>query len=316
MDVFGIAVQAGGEFLRAAAIDAAHELGVFERLARGAATVDELGDAAGVGRGRRRLRALLDVLAAIAAITRPEPGVARFTAASVTPPRPVVARGGWGLMADVIRTDRPLRPEGGEVERRFHRHLAQAGAAPARELAPLLGGRSLVDLGGGAGAYTAAYLDAFPAATATLVDFDDVLALAAEHLRRFGDRVRLVGGDARIAPTGDGHDAVLLCNLLHLHGPSICAGLCAAAARAVAPGGVVVIKDLRVDDDRGGPLAGLLFALNMAIYTGDGDVYDTSRLRGWLEQAGLIDVEERRLESAPDAVVVLARRGSSGADLA
>jgi hypothetical protein len=76
----------------------------------------------------------------------------------------------------------------------------------------------------------------------------------------------------------------------------------------VAPGGVIVIKDLRIDDDRSGPLEGLLFALNMAVYTDAGDVYPASQLRAWLRDAGLIDIVERRLDAAPDAVVVIGRR--------
>ncbi len=327
MDVFGLAVAAGGDFLCAAAVDAAHELGLYARLADGPATLAELAAAADVVRGQRRLGALCDVLAATGALDRLAPGEARFAAPTSPPPRPVVPRAGWGLLADVIRRDRPLPPEGGALERRYQLHLARAGAAAARELAPLLAGPSLLDLGGGAGAYTAAFLAAHPGATATLVDVHDVLALAAVELAAVRDRVRLVGGDARVAPVGAGHGAVLLSNLLHLHGPSGCAGLCAAAARAVAPGGVVVVKDLRVDEDRGGPLAGLLFALNMAIYTDEGDVHAPSRIRTWLEDAGLVVVEERRLAAAPDAIVLLARRptaagsfprsaGSPGPDLA
>jgi hypothetical protein len=84
----------------------------------------------------------------------------------------------------------------------------------------------------------------------------------------------------------------------------------AAAARAVAPGGAVVIKDLRVDDDRSGPIEGLLFALNMAIYTDAGDVYSTAQLRAWLTEAGLVEIAEHRLAAAPDAIVVVGRRPS------
>ena len=88
----------------------------------------------------------------------------------------------------------------------------------------------------------------------------------------------------------------------------MCARLVTAAARAVAPGGVVVLKDLRIDDDRAGPIEGLLFALNMAIYTEAGDVYPTAQLRRWLIEAGLVDLAERRLAAAPDAIVISGRR--------
>jgi SAM-dependent methyltransferase len=327
--------------MRDAAVDAAYELGLFDALASGAA-LNELAEAIGV-RGRRRLRALLDVLVAFGVLAREDE---RFVVAE-RPARPVVARAGWGLLADVIRNDRPLPPERGEAELRYHQHLLRAGAAAARELAPRLGPRigtrvgmhatldigqatadphlaaslsdigqhadatapfSLLDLGGGAGAYAAAFLDAHSGARATLVDSHDVIELAKPELARFPSRVRFVAGDARTAAIGDGYNVVLLANVLHLHGEATCRELCAVAARAVAPGGLVVIKDLGVDEDRRGPLEGLLFALNMAIYTVEGDVYEAPRVCRWLAAAGLVEIEQTTLTATPDGLLITARR--------
>lgn len=308
MDVFGLAMQSGGAFLCDAALAAGHELGVFDALALvGAASLEELAGSIGVAAGRHRLRALLDVLAAIGAVGCDRSATPRFSAAVTAPPRPRVERTGWGLLGEVIRSDRPLVVEGGEAQQRFQHHVAAAGAAAADELAGYLGDTSLLDLGAGAGAYSKAFLAAHPAARATLVDTPDVLGLARDWLGPLADRARLVDGDASTVDAGGGHGAALLANILHLHPPAMCARLCAAAARAVAPGGVVAIKDLRVDEDRGGPLGGLLFALNMAIYTQAGDVYSTLQLRDWLAAAGLADIVEQPLAAAPDAVVLIAR---------
>jgi hypothetical protein len=339
VDVFGAALEARG-FLCDAAIAGAHDLGVFAALARGPASLDRLAGEIGIVAGRRRyrLRALLDVLAALGAIERAassnteDAAAPRFMAAAATPACPVVARAGWGVLAEVIRDDRPLpqsldaggAPDGGVAGtdglRRVHHHLATAGADAARELiagvdiasanasASVSAGPSLLDLGSGAGAYSRAFLDAHPEGRATLVDTASVLALAAEWLGPQADRARLVAGDASTVDAGGGHGIALLANLLHLHSPDTCSRLVAAAARAVAPGGAVVIKDLRVDDDRSGPIEGLLFALNMALYTEAGDVYSTSQLRGWLAAAGLVEIEEHRLAAALDAVVVVGRR--------
>jgi SAM-dependent methyltransferase len=319
VDVFSQAMQSGGAFLSNAALAAGHEIGVFEALsAGGSMSLEELAEMTGVSTGRHRLRALLEVLAALGAVrceraatpssVTPPFAMPRFGAAPGPVPHPAIARAGWGLLADVIRGDRPLPVETGDGLRRLHHHLADAGADAARELVGRLGTTSLLDLGAGAGAYSKAFLLAHPAASATLVDTPEVLSLARERLGPLAERCRLVEGDASTVDAGDGYGAALLANVLHLHSPPMCARLCAAAARAVAPGGLVVIKDLRVDDDRSGPLDGLLFALNMAIYTEAGDVYSTSQLRTWLTEAGLVDVEERRLAAAPDAVVVVARR--------
>jgi SAM-dependent methyltransferase len=297
-------------FLRDAALAAARELGLFAALAPAALAAADLAAALGVP-DSHRLRALLDVLVALGVLACRDGRFAAIAApggeGGALPGAPPM-RAGWGLLADVIRRDRPLALEPAD-EARYHRHLLEAGAPAARELAPLLisGGR-LLDLGGGAGAYTAAFLDAHPEARATLVDAPATVALAERHLARFAGRVRFIAGDARTAAVGEGHGAALLANVLHLHPAAVCAELCAAAARAVAPGGLVAVVDLRVDEDRGGPLEGLLFALNMAVYTDGGDVHAASRIRAWLAASGLVDLEVRPLASAPEAMVVLGRR--------
>ncbi|HSN25976.1 MAG TPA: methyltransferase [Kofleriaceae bacterium] len=275
MDVFSAALDAGAGFLRDAAIAAAHDLGWF---------------AARPERPTRRMRALLAVLDALDVWRAP-------------PPRPAVPPDGWGRLAEVLRTDRPLAIDPA-IEPRYQQHLLAASAPAAAELVARLPAwlgrepRSLIDLGGGAGAYTAAFLDVYPNATATLVDRADVVALAREQLARFGTRVTFVEGDARelvIAP----YDIALLANVLHLHGPAACARLCDVAARA---GELTIVKDLRRDT-----LQGLLFALGMAIYTDAGDVYSVDDIRGWLrEAAGGQLVGEYRLAAAEEGLVLAA----------
>jgi SAM-dependent methyltransferase len=305
-------------FLRDAAIAAAGELGVFEALRGEPKSLAQVASMIGAEAGQRRLGALMHVLAALGVIVHDRSStVARFAALGEVPALREMLRAGWGLAADVIRRDQPLpieRGEGGAAELRLHHHLASAGAAAAAELvAQVLDGRSLLDLGAGAGAYSRAFVAGREDRRATLVDTPEILALAADWLGPLASRARFVAGDAATVDAGAGYDAVLLANLLHLHGPTVCAKLVAAAAGAVAPGGVVVIKDLRVDDDRAGPIEGLLFALNMALYTDAGDVYSTGQLRAWLVEAGLVEVTENRLAAAPDAIVVTARRRSASA---
>jgi SAM-dependent methyltransferase len=345
-DVFGIALATGGDLLRDAAIDAAHELGLFAAPTPRATM-------------SRRMRALVDYLVAsgLLAWSDTPAGHSRVVPVRV-PPRPSVPRSGWGLMAEVIRRDKPLSVEGGEIELRYHAHLATVGAAAAAELVrrcmktgsepfpaqvvqrtgqdPPRRSMSILDLGAGVGTYAAAFLDANVDATndlagidvrATVVDYAEVIALARRAMARFGERVRFVAHDVRGArlvdepsdepgnrhssgysDSGSGHDIALLANVLHLHPPETCAELVAITARAVKPGGMVVIKDLRVDDGRAGPFEGLAFALNMAVYTGGGDVYETSQLRAWLVEAGLVGIEEVRLESQPDGIVMIGYR--------
>jgi hypothetical protein len=78
------------------------------------------------------------------------------------------------------------------------------------------------------------------------------------------------------------------------------------AARSAALGGLVAVKDLRVDADRSGPAEGVLFALNMALFTEAGDVHDAASITAWLREVGLERPETLDLQSAPDAHLVVA----------
>jgi hypothetical protein len=266
VDVFSAALES--PFLRDAAIAAAHELGLFD---------------ARPANPTRRMRALLAVIDALG---------------DVSGEHPVVAREGWGRLAEVIRTDRPLAIDPVH-EHAYQQHLLTASAPAARELVDRLPAwlgrtpRSLIDLGGGAGAYTAAFLDAYPEATATLVDAPAVAELARSELARFGERVRVIAGDAREA-IGD-HDVALLANVLHLRGREMSRELCAAAART---GELVVVKDLDPTT-----LQGRFFALGMAVYTEAGDVYSARDIGAWL-----VDPLEHQLEATPEGLVVTGRR--------
>ena len=80
--------------------------------------------------------------------------------------------------------------------------------------------------------------------------------------------------------------------------------LVARAVAALAPGGLLVVKDFAVEPDRSGPPEGLYFALNMVAFTRDGDVHDPVVLAAWLRAAGLRDVSVSGLASAPAALLV------------
>ncbi len=294
MGVFEIG--AAVEVFRASAIAAAYELGMVGALAA-RSTLDELSAAIGIERGVHRVHALVAALVQEGVLVREEDRIGL----GEVPARPEVVREGWGRLAEVIRANRPLPLD--PDPRGYHAHLVRTGGETARALAPILGGASLLDLGGGAGTYTAAVLDAHPAATAMLVDAPAVIPLARAHLARFGDRVQLVAGDARTAPLGIGHGTALLANVLHLHAPAACVELCAVAARAVAPGGKVVVTDL----DAATP-EGVWFALNMALYTDGGGVYSTSQIRAWMTAGGTGDLVEHRLAVAPAVVAVVGTR--------
>ena len=72
--------------------------------------------------------------------------------------------------------------------------------------------------------------------------------------------------------------------------------------------GIVVIKDVRIDDRRRRPDVAVLFALNMTIYTKAGDVHVSGDIATWMAEAGVTGIREIRLASSPDALVFTGQR--------
>jgi hypothetical protein len=296
VDVFGVVAGPQQSYLRAAVLRAADDLRLWEALP---ASADEAANELGL-KGARRLRRLLDALA-LFGLARREASVFRALSHEQSTPVPDA---GWGRLAEVIRTDRPVVEPGvsgagaQDALRRFHDHLFQIGAAPARELwAALHPEGPLLDLGGGSGAYSAA----FPG-EATLADTTAVLALSqAPRARQLA--LDLLNG---VYPGDQG--VVLLCNVLHLFGEEQCSALVAKAAGALRPAGLLVVKDLLVEPDRGGPGEAVLFALNMALFTEAGDVHDPPAVEGWLRQAGLATPRRLLLSKSPGSLVLAAAK--------
>jgi len=295
LDVFAQVVSSARPFFKAACAHAGHTLGIFEACRQ---PVDAAGLASALGlASAHRLQALLDVLVLDGALQRQS---GRYAVLGV-PPRPDdVAAAGWGLLAQVILEDVPLPAP--QTDAGHQAHLLSAGAAVADEVATrfLAGADTLLDLGGGSGAYTRAYTQAYPHARAALIDRAPVLALAAQNV---GERAHLIDADILRDDLGGPYDAVLLSNVLHLYGPDDCKTLVARAAAALAPGGALLVKDFSAETE-----TGRLFAVNMALYTERGTVHPDDDICGWMLSAGLHDNCTHVLATFGDSMVAIGHR--------
>lgn len=299
MDVFAQVVRDHGPVLLGLAAAAGHELGVFGALQQ-PKTVAELAEALDLP--PRRLQALIDALVLSGALVRADVEPQVRYGVGQPPPYEEPPRHGWGRLAEVVRTDRALTEtlQDSQALQAFHAHLWQAAQAPAAALSARWAKQALpdrphlLDLGCGSGAYADAWLRQFPFGTVTAVDSPEVLELTAQSLDIHGGRVTLLAGDATLLDLAPVHDVVLLCHVLHLHGEPMCRRLLQRAVAALAPGGIVVVKDLDLHADRLGPATGVLFALDMALYTSEGTVHVPATIAGWMAEAGLaVDGVER-----------------------
>jgi SAM-dependent methyltransferase len=213
-------------------------------------------------------------------------------------------------MVERLRTNRPANAEEGEpgaafifreglesaMEREVEaRSLTLALAGRARNVAPVLadvypldGVSTLLDVAGGSGLYGIAWLLRHPGLCVILWDRPEVLKVAAELAAEHGvaDRLDLVAGDMFSDPVPVGADAILLSNVLHDWDVPECRILVNICAKALAPGGRLLIHDVFLDDDHGGPLPIALYSAALFTIT-EGRAYSRAEYAGWLADAGL-----------------------------
>lgn len=175
------------------------------------------------------------------------------------------------------------------------RRLTLSLAGRARNVAPALaerfslqGARRLLDVGGGSGIYSVAWLRKHPALTAVVWDRPEVLKVAREMGELFGvsDRLDLVPGDMFSDPIPDGADVVLLSNILHDWDVPRCQELVSRCAGELPSGGRLLIHDVFLNDELDGPLPVALYSAALFRLT-EGRAYSAKEYSGWLTDAGL-----------------------------
>ena len=211
----------------------------------------------------------------------------------------------WSTLTDAVRAGHAVgvteMADGGEdwtVPFIAAMHRGAASRAPlVVEAVGAEGVRRMLDVGGGSGAYSIAFARASATLHAEILDLPAVLPIADGHVAEAGlaDRVATRAGDLRTDDLGSDYDLVLLSSICHMLGPDENRDLLARAARALAPGGRVVVSDFVLDEDGTGPRQAVLFSINMLVGTPSGRSYRESEYKEWLIAAGLADVARVRL---------------------
>ena len=153
--------------------------------------------------------------------------------------------------------------------------------------------RVLLDVGGGSGTWTMAFLRRRAGARAILFDLPPVVALARQRLEAEGflDRVRLACGDFYKDPMPKGADLAWVSAILHQNSRQENRRLFRKIHASLAPGGRVLIRDMVMDDSRTRPVSGALFAINMLVGTSQGGTFTFRELREDLRAAGFSGVQ-------------------------
>lgn len=162
-------------------------------------------------------------------------------------------------------------------------------------LLDLTGASRVLDVGGGSGAFSMAFVRARQGISAVVFDVPNVVPLTKNYVESagYGAQISTLVGDYRHDDLPRGFDLVFLSAIVHANSAAENRGLIRKCAAATDPGGQVVVADQIMNEDRTAPLMGAMFALNMLVSTGAGDTYTESEVRGWMEEAGLRNVTRK-----------------------
>lgn len=294
----------------ARAIQAAAELGLADLIAGGATSAERLAEAAGADLGA--LRRLMRYLVSLDLFDESENGYALKEMGELLrsdfegSQRPAARLMGhlfpaWVELSHTIRTGeaaygkhfgKPLFDHIAEDPERAAVFDAAMTAIHGPETAAMLDAYELsdigtvMDVGGGNGSLLTAMLRRYPSMQGVLFDLPHVAERAVQNIEAvgLGDRCRtLVGSFFDALP--EGADAIVLRHIVHDWSDEDAVRILANCARALAPGGRVLVVEMLVPEDNEPSLA-KLFDLSMMVLL-EGVERMEAEFRSLFEAAGL-----------------------------
>jgi SAM-dependent methyltransferase len=309
-------------FMAAKHLFVANAIGVFEKLAGGPATLDEL--AAKCGIPRRTLGISADAMVSLGLLEREgnrlrnSAAAAAFLSGSPGPDlRPMlrffdcISYGLWTNLENAVRTGEGQRQFGGFSEEQQQIFSAGVEAFTAGGAAALAANydfgrhRRVLDVGGGTGSFLIPILRRHPALQGTLFELPGACAVARQRLAGIpeGARVTVVEGDAVKDPLPDNHDVMIVANTVHVLSAAHNLDLLKKVRVHAAAGARLLLVDLWMDPTHTQPPAAPLMSGEFLVMSGEGQAYGEEAADQWLAQTGWRKLERRPL-AGPASVII------------
>lgn len=177
--------------------------------------------------------------------------------------------------------------------------LAQAAA---KQL-DLSSRRRLLDIAGGSGIYACSLCAHFPNLRATVLEKPPVDRITRQAIaqRKFDGSVDVCASDMLLAPFPEGYDVHLFSNVLHDWDLPVVQQLVTKSFASLAPGGLLVIHDAHLNEDKTGPLHVAEYSV-MLMHSTEGRCYSVREMREMLTNAGFRSVQFKPTAAARSVI--------------
>lgn len=163
----------------------------------------------------------------------------------------------------------------------------------------LSGISSVLDIGGGSGAYSMEFVSKKPGIEATVFDLPNVVPITKTFLDKegFSDKIKTRAGDYTTDDLPEGFDLVFLSAIIHSNPLEINQDLIKKCFNSLNRNGKIVIQDWIMNNDRTQPVSGAVFAINMLVGTEAGDCFTEQEVTEMLNASGFKNISRIEFET-------------------
>lgn len=300
----------------------ANEIGLFEQLAAGPATLDELADRTSIP--RTRLRILADAVVVLGLVERQGDTYSNGPAAAAylsgqgaLDLRPALRFWNqinypmWLKLEDTLRTGQAQRSQNmtPAMQQIVSEGIEAIQAEPAQALPVAYDfhpHRRLLDLGGGTGSWLQVVLRQYSNLEGALFELPGAAAIARQRLARAGVKATVIEGDFFNDPIPEGYDAILLSNVFHLFTIERNLVLLRRIRQSTSNGAYLLLVDLWTNPTHTSPFFAAMMAGQFLLTTGEGGVYSEQEARDLLHESGWQALECKPLAGSTSLLVAQA----------
>ncbi len=210
----------------------------------------------------------------------------------------------WSRLEEAVRSGAPVvekqHDHGEEATRTYIMGMLHRGIPQAQLLAeevPLQGRKKMLDVGGGPGIFSIIMCQKNPGLKAAVLDLPQTLRVTRDIIRDWNAEgvVETIEGSYMDEGYGEGYDVVLTSSMISQEGPDIVKHILRESFKAMVSGGIILIQEQFLDDEKTGPMLPVQVGLNQLIHTPAGRAYSAKEVAEFAREIGFVDLEYRPL---------------------